>query len=81
MATNRTIVNFRVLLVDSDSVLAGLRIQRTERVERVSEDGKVLDYGHTVDVGDALEVPLNNLSDLVRELVEWPICATGVYDQ
>ncbi len=74
MAEDRKITEYQVRTIDNpDGTLAGLAIQRTERISRVADNGNVLSYGTTVNVGDPLEVPLSKVSDLVRELVDWPI--------
>jgi hypothetical protein len=54
-------------------ILEGLSIQRTERVTRVADNGRVLDYGHTVNVGDPLEIPISKIGQLIADLVSWPI--------
>lgn len=79
MATNRTVTNFDVRPVEGDDgKLAALKVQRTERVKRVSETGKMLNYGITNDVGEPLEIPIGHVADLVRELTDWPVWyATG----
>ncbi|AZV00870.1 hypothetical protein KIY87_gp25 [Mycobacterium phage Malec] len=79
MAFDRKITKYEVRpLEDADSDLEGLSIQRTERIQRESDNGRVLDYGQTVNVGDPLEIPASKVADLVRELVDWPLYfATG----
>lgn len=82
MAIDRTIINFDVQPVeDGEGNLIAIRVQRTERVKRVSETGGVLNRGMTTDVGEALEVPIGHVADLIRELADWPIWyATGKDD-
>lgn len=82
MASDRTVINFDVRPVEGDDgKLTALKVQRTERVKRVSETGKTLNYGVTNDVGPALEIPIGHVADLVRELADWPIWyATGKDD-
>ncbi|QSM01184.1 hypothetical protein SEA_NANOSMITE_160 [Mycobacterium phage Nanosmite] len=80
MATDRKITKYEVQpLENADGTLEGLKIQRTERIQRESDNGRVLDYGYPVrDVGEPLEIPASKISDLVRELVDWPLYyATG----
>lgn len=60
-------------LENPDGTLEGLSIQRTVRVSRVADDGRVLSYGSTEDVGEPLEILANKVADLVRELVDWPL--------
>jgi|688.fasta_scaffold165249_4 hypothetical protein len=82
MAVDRTIINFDVRPVEGgDGKLTALKVQRTERVKRVSDTGKTLNYGVTKDVGEAFEVPIGHVADLIRELADWPIWyATGKED-
>jgi hypothetical protein len=82
MAVDRTVIKFDVRPVEGDGgKLTALKVQRTERVKRVSETGKTLNYGVTSDVGEPFEVPIGHVSDLVRELADWPIWyATGKED-
>lgn len=78
MAVNRTVTGFDVRPVEDDGKLTALKVQRTERVKRVSETGKTLNYGFATDVGEPLEVPIGRVADLIRELADWPIWyATG----
>lgn len=79
MAVDRTVVKFDVRPTeDIEGKLTALKVQRTERVKRVSENGKTLNYGITNDIGEALEIPIGHVADLVRELTDWPIWyATG----
>ncbi|AEK10050.1 hypothetical protein FDH96_gp117 [Mycobacterium phage Rey] len=79
MAQDRKITKYDVRpLENADGTLEGLSIQKTERITRESDNGRTLDYGHTVDVGDPLEIPASKVADLVRELVDWPLYfATG----
>ncbi|QXN74107.1 hypothetical protein SEA_MICULUCIGAS_78 [Mycobacterium Phage MiculUcigas] len=74
MAQDRKITKYEVSPIEDESdVLIGLKIQRTERITRESDNGRMLNYGQTVDVGEPLEIPLSKVADLVRELVDWPI--------
>lgn len=74
MAQDKKVTKYDVQPVENpDGTLAGLIIQRTERISRVSDKGARLSYGATEDVGDPLEIPLSKVSDLVRELVDWPL--------
>lgn len=79
MAVNRTVIKFDVRPVEDDEgKLTALKVQRTERVKRVSEAGKTLNYGITNDVGPAFEVPIGHVADLIHELADWPVWyATG----
>ncbi|QCG76928.1 hypothetical protein SEA_XIANYUE_75 [Mycobacterium phage XianYue] len=78
MAQDRKITKYEVRPLEENNELTGLSIQRTERWQRESDNGRVLDYGTTTNVGDPLEVPASKVADLVRELVDWPIYfATG----
>ncbi|ASZ75418.1 hypothetical protein PBI_JOSHKAYV_79 [Mycobacterium phage JoshKayV] len=79
MAQDHKITKYDVRpLEDADGDLTGLAIQRTERWERRADNGRVLDYGQTTNVGDPLEIPSSKVADLVRELVDWPLYfATG----
>lgn len=79
MAVDRTVTGFDVRPVEDDEgKLTALKVQRTARVKRVSATGKTLDYGSTNDVGEPFEVPIGHVSDLIRELADWPIWyATG----
>jgi hypothetical protein len=79
MAVDRTVIKFDVRPVENgEGKLTALKVQRTERVKRVSETGKTLNYGITNDVGEPFEIPIGHVSDLVRELADWPIWyATG----
>ena len=79
MASDHTVIKFDVRPVENDEgKLTALKVQRTERVKRVSETGKTLNYGLTTDVGEPLEVPISRVADLIRELADWPIWyATG----
>ncbi|AIT13552.1 hypothetical protein SEA_SEMPERFI_78 [Mycobacterium phage SemperFi] len=78
MAQDHKITKYNVRPLEENNELTGLAIQRTERWERRADNGRVLDYGTTVNVGDPLEVPASKVADLVRELVDWPIYfATG----
>lgn len=82
MAVDRTVIKFDVWPVEGEGgKLTGLKVQRTERVKRVSETGKTLNYGITTDVGDPFEVPIDHVADLIHELADWPIWyATGKDD-
>ncbi len=82
MAVDRTVIKFDVRPVEGDeSKLVALRVQRTERVKRVSETGKTLNYGVTKDVGEPFEIPIGHVADLIHELADWPIWyATGKDD-
>ncbi|AGS82759.1 hypothetical protein ANNAL29_78 [Mycobacterium phage AnnaL29] len=72
MAQDRKITKYEVSPIDNpDGTLAGLTIQKTERITRESDNGKVLNYGTTVDVGDPLEIPVGKLSTLVGDIVNW----------
>lgn len=74
MATNVNKTGFTVQVVENDDgTLAALTIQKTLRVSRVADNGRVLDAGMVSDVGDAMQVPAHYLADLVRELVDWPM--------
>ncbi|AIW02970.1 hypothetical protein PBI_LARENN_75 [Mycobacterium phage Larenn] len=73
MAQDRKITKYEVSPIEEGDVLVGLKIQRTERITRESATGKTLNYGYTVDVGDPLEIPISKISDLIRELADWPI--------
>jgi hypothetical protein len=79
MAVDRTVTGFDVRPVEDDEgKLIALKVQRTARVKRVSVAGKTLDYGSTNDVGEAFEIPIGHVPDLIRELADWPIWyATG----
>ncbi|QTF81501.1 hypothetical protein SEA_TARSUSIV_77 [Mycobacterium phage TarsusIV] len=78
MAQDRKITKYEVRPLEENNELTGLSIQRTERWQRESDNGRVLDYGMTKNVGDPLEIPASKVADLVRELVDWPIYfATG----
>lgn len=81
MARDKVIREFRIQPVDGDDgSLAAITIQPTTRTARLSDDGKVLAYGWTVDDGAALEIPVGKLADLIRELADWPIYyASGEY--
>lgn len=56
-----------------DGTLGGLKIQQTRRLLRVRDDGAVLNFGRSEDVGSALEIPWGKVEELVRELVSWPL--------
>lgn len=73
MAEDRKITKYEVNPVEESGRLVGLSIQRTERWTRESNNGRTLDYGQTKDVGEPLEIPISKVSDLVRELTDWPI--------
>ena len=74
MAVDRKVMKFDVRPIESvEGRLTALKVQRTERVQRVSETGKTLNYGVTSDVGNPLEIPIGHIADLVRELADWPI--------
>lgn len=79
MASDRTVIKFDVRPVENgEGKLTALKVQRTERVKRVSETGKTLNYGITSDAGEPFEIPIGQVADLVRELADWPIWyATG----
>ncbi|QBI96580.1 hypothetical protein SEA_WHABIGAIL7_78 [Mycobacterium phage Whabigail7] len=78
MAFDRKITKYEVRPMEINGDLEGLSIQRTERIQRESDNGRVLDYGMTQNVGDPLEIPASKIADLVRELVDWPMYfATG----
>ena len=73
MAEDRKVTRYNVHPVENpDGTLAGLRIDVDERIERVSDNGAVLDRGLPVTV-QSLEVPQSKVADLVRELVDWPL--------
>jgi hypothetical protein len=73
MAHDRKITKYEVQPIEEGERLIGLTIQRTERWTRESTTGKTLDYGQTKNVGDAFEIPITKVSDLIRELADWPI--------
>lgn len=79
MAYDKVIQDYDVQPTENEArQFTGVKIQQQRRVARIAEDGKVLAYGHTVDVGEPLIVPASKLSDLIRELADWPIYfATG----
>lgn len=79
MAYDKTVIDFRVQPTENDEgELTGLRIQKQQRVGRMSDTGAVLSYGTTDDVGDEMVVPVNKLAALVSELIDWPLYyATG----
>ncbi|AVP41927.1 hypothetical protein SEA_JSQUARED_85 [Mycobacterium phage Jsquared] len=79
MAQDRKITKYEVSPLESaNGELEGLKIQRTERIQRESDNGRILNYGWTNDVGEPLEIPASKIPDLVRELVDWPLYyATG----
>ncbi|AHJ86533.1 hypothetical protein ST20ES_80 [Mycobacterium phage 20ES] len=78
MAQDHKITKYTVRPLEENNELTGLAIQRTERWERRADNGRVLDYGMTTNVGEPLEVPASKVADLVRELVDWAIYfATG----
>lgn len=65
---------FDVQPVDENGKLKALVIRPTTRTARVSADGKVLSYGQTEYLeNQSLEVPVDKLADLIRELADWPI--------
>ncbi|AEL17882.1 hypothetical protein TRIXIE_78 [Mycobacterium phage Trixie] len=73
MAEDRKITKYEVSPLDNpDGTLAGLAIQRTERIQREAANGRVLDYGYpTRNVGDPLEVPIGKVNALIGEMVNW----------
>lgn len=74
MPKNVNHTSFEVMPVESpDGTLSSLTIQRTLRIERQSDNGRTLDYGATGPVGDPIQVPAEKVSDLVRELADWPM--------
>lgn len=73
MAHDRKITKYDVRPIEEGGRLIGLSIQRTERWQRESDTGKLLSRGLTEDAGDALEIPISKVPDLVRDLADWPI--------
>lgn len=81
MAKDVRIQEFRVQPVEDNGRLAALTIQPTVKIKRVSQDGKVLSWGWAEDDGEPITVPIKNLADLIRELVDWPTYfASGEYE-
>ena len=72
MAYNKKTTTYEVQAVEENRKLVGLEIQRWERVNRVSDDGKVLERG-AKNLIISMEIPISKVSDLVRELTDWPI--------
>jgi hypothetical protein len=79
MAEDRKVTKYDVQPVENpDGTLAGLRIDVDERVERVADNGRVLDRGFPVTV-NSIEIPQSKVADLVRDLIDWPLYyATGI---
>lgn len=73
MARNVERTRFRVSPVSEGDKLKALQIQKTRRFERVSEDGRTLDYGHAEDIGEPLEIPVHQLTNIVRQIVSWAV--------
>lgn len=74
MAYNKDAHSYDVQPIEADGALTGVRITHEKRTVRLSESGSILDYGYsTRAVVAEIEVPINKLSDLVRELTDWPI--------
>ncbi|ALF00652.1 hypothetical protein SEA_SLIMJIMMY_142 [Mycobacterium phage SlimJimmy] len=79
MAYDRKITKYDVRPEeDGKGRLDRLIIQRTLRVERVADNGRILDYGLTQPVGEPIEILAKKVPDLVRELTDWMMYyATG----
>lgn len=73
MAQDRKITKYEVDPIEENDRLTGLRIQRTERWVRESDNGKLLSRGLTENVGEPLEIPITKIADLIRDLSDWPI--------
>lgn len=78
MAEDRKVTRYDVQPVENpDGTLAGLRINVDERIERVADDGRVLDRGLPVTV-NSIEIPQSKVALLMHSLMDWPMYyATG----
>ena len=72
MAYDKKKTTYDVQPVEVNGRLVGLEIRRWERVDRVSDNDKVLERGAS-NLIISMEIPISKVSDLVRELTDWPI--------
>lgn len=74
MAHDKKITKYDVQPVEEDGRLIALALRKETRITRVSEDGKVLDYGWgSALIEEIAEIPIGKVPDLVRELVDWTV--------
>lgn len=72
MAYNKKRTTYDVNPVEVNGRLTGLEIRRWESIDRLSDNDKLLERGCTTLV-EEMEIPISKVSDLVRELTDWPI--------
>ena len=72
MAYNKKKTTYDVQPVEENGRLVGLEIRRWEQVNRVSDNDTVLERGAR-NLIISMEIPISKVSDLVRELTDWPI--------
>ncbi|HEX2616637.1 MAG TPA: hypothetical protein VHL57_03790 [Flavobacteriales bacterium] len=62
---------------NDDGTLKGVRLSRELRIERKSDDGRVLDRGWP-EAQASIDIPAERVEDVIKELVSW-MCyyATG----
>ena len=72
MAYDKKKTTYDVQPVEVNGRLVGLEIRRWEQVNRVSDNDKVLERGAS-NLIISMEIPISKVSDLVRELTDWPI--------
>lgn len=74
MAHDKKITKYDVQPVEYNGKLIALSLRKEQRVQRVSEDGKVLDGGWaSTTIEEIAEIPISKIPDLVRELVDWTV--------
>ena len=72
MAFDKKVTSYDVSPEEVNDKLVSLTIRRWERMERHSDNGKVLDRG-SVRLVEEMDIPISKVSNLVRELTDWPI--------
>lgn len=74
MAHDKKITKYDVQPVEYNGKLIALALRKETRVQRVSENGRVLDFGwsNTL-IEEIAEIPISKIPDLVRELVDWTV--------
>lgn len=74
MAHNKKITKYDVQPVEESGKLIALSLRKETRVQRVSENGRVLDFGWGSSlIEEIAEIPISKIPDLVRELVDWTV--------
>lgn len=71
MAENVTTTSYPVDPVENpDGTLAGLRIRKVRRTDRVSANGTVINRGEPWEL-DEMEIPLSKVAEVMREMADW----------